>query len=270
MKTNTIIPILFAFILLTSCSSKSDPASTEPAKNTTDQSGVQIVEVFFNQSVNIDQSLTILFSNVPVDSRCPEGADCVWMGDGEVSLKLITPSAQEYVKLHTSLKPRNIYFEKYHIELLDLNPYPVVDEVIDPKDYKVKLKVTHGLFENDIVMISFDQRDIIDRDQLDLKNLQISNDSLKAEVSYSGGCKEHKIQLYAFKEIMESQPPQMRVEFSHNANGDLCEAYLTKESSFGLQPLIDFLNESSITEIILNIYSPTSGEVIEKLYFSLN
>jgi hypothetical protein len=189
------------------------------------------------------------------------------MGDGEVQITLSSPNESKSVNLHTALDSRETTFEKYKIELSELAPYPHVDKEINPDEYTISLKIQYGFANNSIVLITFDQLDLIKKDVLTVKSLSIENDSLIASLNYTGRCKEHEIQLYGFKEIVESQPPQMRVQFSHNANNDMCEAYISEDKAFDLKPLKDLLTEAKIEEIYLNIYSPNSTEPIVQILF---
>ena len=51
----------------------------------------------------------------------------------------------------------------------------------------------------------------------------LDGDTLRVEVSYSGGCEEHTFDLET-----RAAGPVRELWLVHDANGDLCEAYLTE------------------------------------------
>ena len=65
----------------------------------------------------------------------------------------------------------------------------------------------------------------------------IEDDTLRVNVSYSGGCETHAFTLVAEPRFLESFPVQQRVSIAHNANGDTCEALITEDHVFDLTPI---------------------------------
>ena len=65
----------------------------------------------------------------------------------------------------------------------------------------------------------------------------IEDDTLRVNVSYSGGCETHAFTLVAEPRFLESFPVQLRVSIAHNANGDTCEASITEDHVFDLTPI---------------------------------
>lgn len=65
----------------------------------------------------------------------------------------------------------------------------------------------------------------------------LAGDTLRVNVSYSGGCETHAFTLVAEPRFLESFPVQLRVSIAHNANGDRCEALITEDYHFDLTPL---------------------------------
>ena len=91
------------------------------------------------------------------------------------------------------------------------------------------------------------------RDAFEFLRVELDNDLLTIEISYSGGLKSHDFGLIGTGEFMESMPIQTRVALSHDSNGDLGEALLTKELNYDLKPL---------KELYFSIYSFTSPDDI--------
>jgi hypothetical protein len=73
-------------------------------------------------------------------------------------------------------------------------------------------------------------------DPIYLQEAFVDGNCLQIKVSYSGGCKEHTIDLLRIQPSATSDSISV-FEIRHNANGDLCEANFTKEFRFDLTPL---------------------------------
>lgn len=98
----------------------------------------------YNQKlVNDDENISIQFTELVGDSRCPIDAICVWEGDAEAKFRFSKNNSFEDFTLQTS---RN-YFNAdtllfgYRIELVEVFPYPQINIEIPPYDYKVKIKI---------------------------------------------------------------------------------------------------------------------------------
>lgn len=73
-------------------------------------------------------------------------------------------------------------------------------------------------------------------DPFRLDSAYIDKDWLMMQVSYSGGCKDHEFNLWRLPPNALNPPP-IELALSHKANGDLCEAYITRWLIFSLVPL---------------------------------
>jgi hypothetical protein len=62
----------------------------------------------------------------------------------------------------------------------------------------------------------------------------VDGNCLQIKLSYSGGCKQHTIDLARLPASESDNPNIPTFEIRHNANGDMCEAYFTKELRFDL------------------------------------
>ena len=77
------------------------------------------------------------------------------------------------------------------------------------------------------------------RDAVSLGPVNVAADLLDAELSFGGGCAPHEIDLVAVGGWMESTPVQVNLIFSHEDNGDPCDAFLTQVRTFDLRRLAD-------------------------------
>ncbi|MGD8553949.1 MAG: hypothetical protein PVJ32_00800 [Anaerolineales bacterium] len=129
MRKRHILALL-AFMIAGCVSSPPNPA------------GVALGEQFqlaYGQSVDIREAgFGIEFVAVVEDSRCAEGAVCVWEGNARVEISVSNIDAS----LNTTLEPRQVSHQGYLIRLLAVNPYPVLGEQIEPEDYVIALIVT--------------------------------------------------------------------------------------------------------------------------------
>lgn len=140
----------FAAVLCVAALSACERSATAPAR-APETPALGVVNANLNQKFELpvgdtaylsSASLTIIFTGVSEDSRCPIGVDCFWEGDGAVDLTLSKPGySTQNVTLHTTLTPQSVTYGGYTISLQGLDPYPVYPNPIDPDDYVATLLV---------------------------------------------------------------------------------------------------------------------------------
>ncbi len=220
------------------------------------------VEIKYSESITINKELTIYFKDVAADSRCPIDVMCVWEGDAETILVIQNNKSEKEIKLHTKLYPREMYFEGYLISIKQLLPLPKSTVLTKKSDYKITLTLKNAVAKQPFPVVVIDESFdwVIKHDMLVINDLKIEGSIITASVSHSGGCKDHDIQLFAKSGILKSNPPQLNLFFSHNANSDLCEAYITRTIKFNLSRVKDYLGSvGGFQKIILNFYN-TDGK----------
>lgn len=102
-------------------------------------------ELPFGQTVTVDPlELTLLSVE---DSRCPEGAVCVW--EGEVSVEIgISEGGEQLapITLRTGTREAALATVGTHtIALLNVNPHPEIEVPIDPNNYVASVSVGPAL-----------------------------------------------------------------------------------------------------------------------------
>jgi Zn finger protein HypA/HybF involved in hydrogenase expression len=92
------------------------------------------------------EALQIAFEDVPTDSRCPRGEQCIREGDATVRLRLQkAPGPGERLELRTAPKEQSaMRFLSYEVRLVRLDPYPVSGRPIARGDYVATLELTRG------------------------------------------------------------------------------------------------------------------------------
>ena len=106
------------------------------------------------------------------------------------------------------------------------------------------------------------------QDYFNLKDVRIDGDTLRLVAGYSGGCQPHFFALYMSPAAFaESEPVQANFYLHHDANGDLCEAYLRHGFSFNVRPIAELYRDmyKQYGAIILNVYEHDSFGPAKKL-----
>jgi hypothetical protein len=119
-------------------------APAQPATVTKEAALGQEFEVRLGRQVSIEhEGLTVAFSSLVEDSRCPQDVKCVWAGNGKVLLRLSKAGKRAaLMRLNTGLDPKQDAYRGYDVKLVGLNPYPKKDARIKKRDYVATLIVT--------------------------------------------------------------------------------------------------------------------------------
>jgi hypothetical protein len=130
------------------------------------------------------------------------------------------------------------------LDILMTNPLKASICSINEKDHQMK-------FEQDVI-ISQSEYENAPNSHASIIDLAIVDNFLKIKFS-SGGCNGHTwmVKLIGLGNYDKSNPPQTTLRLSLD-NKELCEALITKEVSFNLEPLKDYFGDRT-NEIYLNI-----------------
>lgn len=98
-------------------------------------------------------------------------------------------------------------------------------------------------------------------DGYELDTAYIKGHELWIEVGYSGGCDEHAFMVAWPEAITMIYPPDFGITLHHNANGDLCEAYIQEILKIDLThtPVGDF-DPATIAEMRLTVINGSKPE----------
>ena len=139
MEFSKLWPLLL--ILCAAFAPAQKPAKPAPERDARVKGAVLIKQ---GEEVKVEgEDLKISFVAVADDSRCPEGATCVWAGNARVHLAARN-SKDECAEfdLNTHLTPAEHDFGKYRIRLAQLAPRPSIHGLPKPGDYTATLAVT--------------------------------------------------------------------------------------------------------------------------------
>ncbi len=255
LKKLLSILLIFQFIfLLSSCITESDLNFEKSISVKKDDSTT--VSLNYKESIFINDEFSISFDGVNNDSRCPIDVVCVWAGNAEVVLKIRNKNFEKNFILNSYLYPRTIVYDQYEIELTKVLPERKSQIELMQSDYSIHLKIFFNTNKElrKVHMIDSNLDWTMSKDYLKVNSVSLDKNLLSFSLSYSGGCKEHFINVFAYTSIAKSIPPQINLHISHNANNDLCEAYITRKMQFDLSVIKNFL--IGYNNVYLNIFSP--------------
>ncbi|WP_321287508.1 NigD-like C-terminal domain-containing protein [uncultured Sunxiuqinia sp.] len=107
--------------------------------------------------------------------------------------------------------------------------------------------------------------DSLENDPVTINEVLIEGDLLIVNLSYSGGCAEHEFNLARIHPSCGTPPlPPPTFELKHNANGDLCEAWLTDTLAFDISRLRNSEDSQMTISFSANEYND------EYFHFNLN
>jgi hypothetical protein len=85
----------------------------------------------------------VCFESVLGDSRCPEGAECIWAGNAQVQFRFVRGNDNP-VFFNLNTNPGftiDTIIGGYKFTLKTLNPYPSLKDISLPKAYKAEIEI---------------------------------------------------------------------------------------------------------------------------------
>lgn len=102
----------------------------------------EITLAFSEQKTIEDEALTLTFTALNEESRCPEGVQCVWAGQATITVEASKPGSSPASSALTVPSPNTTSYSGYSITLVDLAPYPTAGYQPAPEEYVATLLVT--------------------------------------------------------------------------------------------------------------------------------
>ena len=222
----------------------------------------------YNQVALIkEENLLIKFENVE-EGRCPTGARCFWEGQATGGFLLVKPGegrATAKPIIRPSMRPgTDEYWQLaddalgYRLFLSELDPYPHIENPIDPKDYVAKLRV-EKISEScgrDEVCYTWTPPCSLQKDPVTVRRGELYEDILTLSVTFGGGCGAHEFRLFMQPAFLKSFPAQASLFLQHTDLGDPCDAIISEEISFNIRSIAELYRcrYGDYAEIILNVY----------------
>lgn len=91
-------------------------------------------------------------------------------------------------------------------------------------------------------------------DPFDLHSVTITGNIVAVTVSYSGGCMKHSFEIIWNEAFTDTSPSRTDFVIIHNANGDMCEAYIADTLTFEVTDLVDTLSFDTVFVSISNAW----------------
>ena len=133
--------MLFIFLIVFSCNNGTQTASTERSTNPSHDPKVTIK--YGQETAVVGKDISVRFTAILEDSRCPEGVQCIWEGNARIELAIAkaveNPSSLE-LNTHDRFPIEAMYLN-YIITLIDLKPYPKATEQINMQDYTAIVEI---------------------------------------------------------------------------------------------------------------------------------
>lgn len=127
------LAFLFA-LLMAACSSGG--VSLEPALD-------QPLNLKIGETVLLStEGLQLRLNAVTEDSRCPSDVQCVTAGTASIALMISRTGTTQQVLMLSIPSPDSENYAGFEIRFLDLSPYPISTQVIDPENYVASLVVS--------------------------------------------------------------------------------------------------------------------------------
>ena len=131
------LTVLLPVLILAACGGE----SSEPAAMATAQPPDQEYLLGFGETIHVD-SMTLEFTTLAEDSRCPASVNCVWQGNARVLVTATRGRAISVLELNTDPQfPVRAEFDGTVIELRKVDPYPATPSLPRAQDYTLTLFV---------------------------------------------------------------------------------------------------------------------------------
>ena len=125
-RLHPVVLAILAAGLLGGCGGDGDGSGFSPES----EAGVRLPAEFvigFGETIHVGEAVSLEFTTLVEDSRCPVNATCTWPGNGRILLRTETPRIAEVVELNTNLQfPDIAQFDSdnYRVQLRKLEPLP--------------------------------------------------------------------------------------------------------------------------------------------------
>ncbi len=89
-----------------------------------------------------EPGIKLSFIKLEEDSRCPEGVDCIWAGNGKITMSVQKGKHKSVsFELNTTTEPKSFIYQGHEITLVKLAPYPKANVEIKKSQYVATLIV---------------------------------------------------------------------------------------------------------------------------------
>jgi len=135
--TSMFIVLLFFSLLFQNCNTQNNIVEMKIVSKDT-------MVVYLKQNVlNEKYGFTIQLDSITEDSRCPEGAECIWAGNARAKFKLTVNNSYHQFSLNTISAFRNdTVIGGIRYKLINISPYPSVNKIFKYNNYSAVVAVS--------------------------------------------------------------------------------------------------------------------------------
>lgn len=136
-NTGTVVCALILLALpLFCCAQATPPASSDVPLR-------QEFKLKIGQKARVKgENLSVKFTSVVEDSRCPKGEQCIRQGSAKIRLEVTRGEDKPVtLELYTAPGAQEATLQEYTLTLIALNPYPMTSKQPDAADYQAMLVV---------------------------------------------------------------------------------------------------------------------------------
>lgn len=281
MKSRSLIAAPLAAILAFSlaCSDEAaDPLDQGSLRDVTVPDLSKNILIAYEQTVFVEsEGISITFREFS-ESRCPNGAVCVWEGEGLVEL-IFEDAWGDIVSALPVIRPGRdperytwlkAYALDYRVTLLELEPYPDLDDPLStPAEHTVLLDIEKVPDPSGCDHMMFTQGDpsAMCQDELTIRGGSIDGIILEVYVSYGGGCGDHEFILLGRPDFMESYPVQINLYLHHTNIDDYCDAIVSDTLCFDVRRVAELYEGvyQSCDDILINVLDCNLDDPDEKI-----
>ena len=114
----------------------------------------------------------------------------------------------------------------------------------------------------EIIVLNYDEEWINDTYIINSVSL-LETQELELNISNSGGCQEHEYELLQDPLFCGTPPIYISIKLSHNSNGDMCEAWITKDLCFDISSIYSGNGTDEVTIGLYNTHQTDTTWVLE-------
>ena len=197
---------------------------------------------------------------------CQEEEEILFAETGLVLDYALAGDCGIVIELDNGSRIQPMYYPKNHSFMHGqrvLVEYIEMDNVINGCDRGVPcdIKYVEELACAPYIDVYFANKDSLANDPLNVNAAYMDGDCLYFQVTYSGGCQKHTINLARMHPRTSGGSKIPTFEIRHNANGDVCEGYFTKEFRFDISKL----KQEGTKKFVLSA-KLTGGETYNKTF----
>ena len=229
----------------------------------------------FGGTVSIDDgALTISFTDLVGDSRCPTSVVCVWEGQATIGLR-VQKKGEQAVDLalgvsgaeQDTMWALNYAVDTlgYRFSLRSLSPYPEDPENPTPiSKYVARLRISRLVPGPQPAILTSLLPGFILLGEYEVDSSYVDDEELFVRVRYGGGCADHDFNLFMDPDrFMDPSPVKANLILQHVDHFDACRAYIREWVSFDISPIAEAFRSRyhSGGTVQLDIYEYDHGDL---------